>query len=337
MMLYSKKSVQVFEIELTNYCNAYCGACDRNIRGGKINSNLKLKHMTLDVWKSIVTKENLENIKEIHFDGNFGDAIMHPNLTDFLNHLASVKSNLIIKISTNGGARDTDFWKDLALSLNKFDYHYVQFAIDGIEDTNHLYRRGVVWDKLMRNIETFIEYNGYAQWRTIVFDHNKHQLSKMAELAKNLGFSKFKTYRNRETPIHTDSYKNFPKYTITSPSIEEFEKEYKIFYSWNKNKIPLLDHIDNSDYNCPFGKERIVVIDPFGNIWPCCFIQGNQVTQHKVFPYDKYLENNNILGNSLDNILRFFRDDLYPAWENKSYTICNTCLHKKSKPTQHNV
>lgn len=336
-MLYSFKNTQVFEIELTNYCNAFCGACDRNVNGGSIHPNLKIKHMDEKIWKLLITTENLQHIKEIHFDGNFGDAIMHPNLIDFLNHLASVKSNLIIKISTNGGARDTTFWKNLANVLNKFDYHYVQFAIDGLKDTNHIYRRGVVWDKLISNVETFIQHSGYAQWRTIVFDHNKYQLSKMVELAKNLGFSKFKTYRNRETPIKTNSYKDFPKSIITSPSIEEFEKEYKIFYSWNKNKIPLLDHIDNNEYDCPFGKERIIVIDPFGNLWPCCFIQGNQVTQHKQFPYDKYLKENNIAQHNLKDILDFFQNDLYAAWNNDAYLICNNCLHKKNKPTQHNV
>lgn len=336
-MLYSLENTQVFEVELTNYCNAFCGACDRNIRGGPVNPSLQLTHMDENVWKTLITADNLKYIKEIHFDGNFGDAIMHPKLIEFLDYLADVKSSVTIKLSTNGGARDKIFWKKLAQVLNRFNHHYVQFAIDGLEDTNHIYRRGVSWIKLIENVKIFIEHNGFAQWRAIVFDHNKYQLSKMAELAKNLGFSKFKTYRNRETPIHTDSYKDFLKSIITSPSIEEFEKEYKIFYSWNKNKIPLLDHIDNSDYDCPFGKERIIVIDPFGNIWPCCFIQGNRVTQHKVFPYDKYLDNNNILDNSLDNILRFFQEDLYIAWKNSSYDICNKCLHKSNKPTQHNV
>lgn len=336
-MLYSFENTQVFEIELTNYCNAFCGACDRNVHGGIVHPNLKLKHMDEKIWKLLITPENLQHIKEIHFDGNFGDVIMHPQLIDFLEYLSIIKTNLTIKISTNGGARDITFWKNLANVLNKFDYHYVQFAIDGLEDTNHIYRRGVVWDKLIKNVSAFIKNNGYAQWRAIVFDHNKHQLNKMVETAQSLGFSKFKSYRNRETPILTDSYKEFTKSKITSPSIDEFETQYKIFYSWNKNKIPLLSQINKDKYDCPFGKERIVVIDPLGNLWPCCFIQGNQVTQHKQFPYDKYLQENNITKNSLKAILDFFQNDLYAAWDNNAYSICNNCLHKKNKPTQHNV
>lgn len=336
-MLFSLENTQVFEIDLTNYCNAFCGACDRNIRGGNTNPNLRLKHMDEHVWKALITKDNLKYIKEIHFDGNFGDAIMHPKLIEFLEYLADVKTNLIIKLSTNGGARNKLFWKNLAQVLNKFDYHYVQFAIDGLEDTNHIYRRGVLWNKLIENVKVFIEHNGYAQWRTIVFDHNKHQLNKMAETAKTLGFAKFKSYRSRESLIITDTYKDFPNSRITSPTVDEFEKKYKLFYSWNKNKIPLLDHIEGDNYDCPFGKERIVVIDPFGNLWPCCFIQGNQVTKYTEFPYNNYLEKNNIEENNLENILNYFQNDLYSAWKNNTYGICNNCLHKKNKPTQHNV
>ena len=132
MILYSHEAVQVLEIEITNYCNAFCGACDRNINGGKLNDNLHLQHMSVDTWKNIATEDNLQNIKEIHFDGNFGDAIMHPQFVEYLNILADVKTNLIVKISTNGGARNTEFWHDLASVLNRFDYHYVQFAIDGL-------------------------------------------------------------------------------------------------------------------------------------------------------------------------------------------------------------
>lgn len=334
MILYSHEAVQVLEIEITNYCNAFCGACDRNINGGKLNHNLHLQHMSVDIWKSVATEDNLQNIKEIHFDGNFGDAIMHPQFIEYLNILADVKTNLIVKISTNGGARNTQFWHDLASVLNRFDHHYVQFAIDGLEDTNHIYRRGVVWDKLVENVTAFIDNNGYAQWRTIVFDHNKHQIEKMIDTAYRLGFAKFKTYRSRESEIFVNGYKNFPAGRITSPNRDEFEKNYKYFRNWNSSVIPLLEQLD-SEYDCPFGKERIIVIDPFGNTWPCCFIQGNQVTQHKVFPYDKY--NTNIKVRSLSDILTFFQQDLTSAWKNNTYDICNTCLHKSNKPTQHNV
>ena len=61
--MYSIDTTQVLEIEVTNYCNAFCGDCDRNIQGGQLNKDLNLQHMSLEIWRKIITKQNLKNIK----------------------------------------------------------------------------------------------------------------------------------------------------------------------------------------------------------------------------------------------------------------------------------
>ena len=57
---YDIDTVKILEIELTTFCNANCGACDRNINGGKTNPKMPLEHMSLDTWKSLITAENLK-------------------------------------------------------------------------------------------------------------------------------------------------------------------------------------------------------------------------------------------------------------------------------------
>ena len=90
-------------------------------------------------------------------------------------------------------------------------------------------------------------------------------------------------------------------------SQHQAEKNLKTIIKYFTIGHPLLFHLlQHIDSECPFAKERIVVIDPFGVVWPCCFIQGNQVTRHKPFPYDKYLSYNNIKLQSLQSILDFF-------------------------------
>ena len=332
--MYTNETVNILEVELTTYCNAHCGACDRNIQGGAFNPKLPLRHMTYDTWRKLITSENLSHVSTINFDGNFGDASMHPRIIEFLEYLSTVKTNLLIKFSTNGGARNTQFWSDLATVLNKFDYHEVQFAIDGLSDTNSIYRRGVIWERLMDNAAAFINNSGFAVWRMIVFDHNKTQISRAKDLAFQHGFSKFKTYRNRTSPIHMVSYKDFPTSSITGPSRDDFEKHYKVFHDFTATVIPYESELTQYEYSCPFGIERVVVVDYDGSIWPCCFIQGNRVTRHTDFDYDKYICNN-INDNRLSDIVLFFHTDLHAAWKTDSYAICNKCLHKNNRPTQH--
>lgn len=334
-MQYLFETVKILEIELTTFCNASCGACDRNINGGILNNNMPLHHMSLDTWKSIISKDNLSNISTLTFDGNFGDASMHPKIIEMLRILSNVKSDLFIKVSSNGGARNSEFWKQIAIVLKKFNNHEMQFAIDGLEDTNHIYRRNVKWDNLIENVKAFNNVDGISTWRAIIFDHNKHQINQMRDLAKQLGFYKFKTYRNRISPIVLDVYKDLPGGVLTSPSIEDFENNYKYIEHFKNIKIPYEKSIRFKNYACPFAEEQTVVIEPDGKVWPCCFIQGNKVTHHKKFPYDEW-NVNNLNEYSLKEILETFRNKLYPAWKDLSYDICNKCLHKTNKPTQYN-
>ena len=50
--MYTINSTQVFEIEITNYCNAFCGACDRNVKGGELHTSINLKHMETKTWNN---------------------------------------------------------------------------------------------------------------------------------------------------------------------------------------------------------------------------------------------------------------------------------------------
>jgi len=333
---YDIDTVKILEIELTTFCNANCGACDRNINGGKTNPKMPLEHMSLDTWKSLITAENLKYITTVTFDGNFGDAAMHPKMLEMLEYMATIKHDIFVKVSSNGGARNEEFWKGLAEVLNKFSFHEMQFAVDGLEDTNHIYRRNVIWKKLISNITAFNQAAGVSTWRAIIFDHNKHQVNDMMLLAGELGCYKFKTYRNRTTPIELTAYKNLPAGTITSPTTAEFEQLYKTIKQFRHYVIPYENKIVSNLYSCPMAEEQTIAVATNGQIWPCCFIYGNTITKHKPFPYEEWIENN-VTHNNLGSILELFRKKLYPAWDKNTYPICNTCLHKTNGPTQHNV
>ena len=64
--------------------------------------------------------------------------------------------------------------KNLASIMRKPDK--VIFAIDGLEDTNHLYRVNTNFNKIMENAKAFINAGGIARWDFIAFAHNEHQI-----------------------------------------------------------------------------------------------------------------------------------------------------------------
>ena len=333
---YQLKNVSILEVELTSYCNAYCGACFRNKKGGELQPYVNLKHMDEATWNAIINPSTLKNITTFIFDGNLGDASMHPNLIPMLDTLAAIKTDLLIKISSNGGARNTQWWADLAKCLQKFKYHQVSFSVDGLEDTNHIYRRNVNWNSLVNNIKSFNDAGGISRWRAIIFDHNKHQINEMMNTAKNLGCVNFITFRNREPIIEVDEYKQkLKKYTITGPNLEEFNSKYKFIKFFKEiDFYNSAKRITSEGYSCPFAEEGKISIDENGYVWPCCFISV-QLETSSSFPVKQYKSFNNIKTNSLKHILEQFRENLYPAWDSNSYKVCNKCLHKYSPPTSY--
>ena len=94
-----------------------------------------------------------------------------------------------LSMNTNGGARDVGWWKELAKVLKK--PAAVIFSVDGLADTNHLYRQGVVWDHVEQNMRAFIEAGGRARWDFIVFDHNQHQVDEARLLSERWGVERF--------------------------------------------------------------------------------------------------------------------------------------------------
>lgn len=327
---YKFETIKKLEIDCTSFCNAFCGACDRNIDGGENHPNLKLNHIDLKDWQSFITKDNLQNIQEIIFNGNFGDFSMHPHFIEMMEILADVKTNVYLNLNTNGGARNTTFWNDLAVVLQKFDKHDVKWGIDGLEKNHNLYRRGISWQKRIDNLCAFTNAGGNAIWKCIVFDYNKDQVDEISKFAKLCGCMAFQTNRNRSNPLNMKSYKDFPEQSLTSPDLSTFNKLYKRKDTFKKHTFtPSTTAIQAiGDFKCPYAEEGMVQIDPWGNVWPCCYISGRQLDLRTNFNYNKY-KNNNIRNSTLREITELFANDLHLAWNLESIDICNKCGGKE--------
>ncbi len=188
--LYRYEDLRIVHLELTHRCNAACPMCARNIHGGAVNPNMPLAELSLADIEKILLPDFVGRLKRIYACGNYGDPIVARECLDVFRYLREHGPKLHLDMHTNGSARRPDWWRELATIL-KAGPHYLRFGIDGLEDTNHLYRRGTDWKTVMRAAEAFIGAGGRAEWDFLVFRHNEHQVEDARRLAREMGFAEF--------------------------------------------------------------------------------------------------------------------------------------------------
>ena len=151
--MFKFNQLENIHLEITNRCQASCPMCSRNIHGGLENPLIKNQDWTITDFKQILTTEVLQQLKGFYLCGNFGDPIINNDLIDMCSYSRDINPNLNIRLHTNGGARNTDWWKKLAKAMPK--YHNVIFAIDGLADTHSLYRVGTSFNKVLENASIY--------------------------------------------------------------------------------------------------------------------------------------------------------------------------------------
>lgn len=187
--MYKASEITTVHLEVTERCNASCPQCARNINGGEVNPLLHDAELSLDDVKNILKPEFISQLKRLYMCGNYGDPISARDTLEMFEYIRSCNSSMQLSFHTNASAKTPEWWSRLPAAMGK--NHYVVFSVDGLEDTNHLYRQGTVWSKIMANARAFIAAGGRARWDYIVFGHNEHQVEEARALAESMGFEKF--------------------------------------------------------------------------------------------------------------------------------------------------
>lgn len=238
------QNVKIVHLEPTTNCNAACPQCLRT------RTEFEPNELSLEDVKLLFTPDVLMQLEKIYMCGNYGDPASARQTLEMYEYFRSVNTNLTLGMNTNGGIRFPDWWTRLAKVMNKSN-DYVVFSIDGLEDTNHLYRRNVRWSKVMDNAKAFIDAGGSAHWDMLVFEHNKHQVDEAHKLAKDMGFNWFRAKVSRR-------FNRFPVDGISQP------------IEFNDTKV-LEGHIE-----CSAMKENSIFVDASGKVFPCCWqVEGN--------------------------------------------------------------
>jgi MoaA/NifB/PqqE/SkfB family radical SAM enzyme len=188
-----------------------------------------------------------------------------------------------ISLSTNGSGRNPQWWSDLAKTMiGKNDY--VVFAIDGLDDTNHLYRRNTNWEVIMQSVNTFIKAGGRAIWSYLVFEHNQHQVEKANSMAEKLGFvqfqpkatSRFAAYslesKENQKQITAKSSKGESLYTLRPSSNPKYQNsDVQRLPSIIKMHGSLSHYYQNTNISCQTQLNNSIFISFEAEIWPCCW------------------------------------------------------------------
>ena len=237
-------NIKEIHIEPTSLCNAECPQCARNILGEGLNPNIQLGSLNLDFFERNFNENNIKNINKIFFCGNVGDPCATPDLLKILQYLKIIKSNIVLGLNTNASLKRPEWFAQLGKILNG-PLDYVVFSIDGLEDTNHIYRKNTNFKKIIDNARAYISTGASAHWDMLVFAHNRHQVEECQARAQALGFTWFRSKT-------TDRWDIYPQ-----AHLQPAEPYESVDYN---NTVP----------ECEKDRDSSLFIDYTGKVWPCC-------------------------------------------------------------------
>ena len=272
--MFPYKELKSIHLEISTRCQASCPMCPRKYHGGIENTNLKMVDWTIDEFKQIFTSELLNQLDMIYFCGNFGDPIMNDDLILMCQHIKDVNPRLITRIHTNGGARSVKWWTRLYHSLT--ENHLVCWGIDGLEDTNHIYRIGVNFDILIRNAMAFNSLGGNSEWVFIKFKHNEHQAELVEQRSKELGFKSF-SMKNTTRFVGENRYSVLDSegnilYYLEPPS------DNRVTFITPEQIRKASELVKEVTINCYVQSTREIYIDANKDVFPCCFLSSSPYT-----------------------------------------------------------
>lgn len=267
MPITSPDQISYIDFEISSHCNLHCPQCARFDRDGFINKHMTLAHLNFDSIDKHIVLDELTNLQTVKFEGDHGEPLMHPDVDKFLNKFTAAVN---VELTTNGSLRSQAWWTRLATKPNLT----VTFSIDGLKDTNHIYRINADFDKIIDNASTFIKAGGKAIWKFVVFDHNQHQLAQAQDLSKQMRFVDFQYiysnrnfYDNNEWPIMVDGeYQGQLKMASAQLSVRQHTKTIAWAKSANESFAPP---------TCSWSNRGHMYVNHRGHLLPCCMTSGH--------------------------------------------------------------
>lgn len=282
-MFITPENLNIINLEFTDYCNAACPMCarfkwDGTLYKEKVNQN----HNKLEVLKKQIPDQIIKQLKLFYSVGTYGDPTINPECAEIYRWVKDLNPGCRLMMHSNGGTRNPSFWREIAELGIK-----VTFGIDGLEDTNHLYRKNVSWQKLMSNVESFMQHGGKGNWKFLIFKHNQHQVDQAKKLSEKIGFGDFiaeYSDRWRSSDWVTNGLMDVDKWEAGGYYLEKPDSQKQKYYDqrtvrvydeekFNTEKKVVCQMASNSNYE--------VYIRANGDVQPCCMLGDMDVHEAK--------------------------------------------------------
>jgi MoaA/NifB/PqqE/SkfB family radical SAM enzyme len=239
------RRIKVLHIEPTDVCQAACPLCARETDSNFNKSSkhhLRVEHIQQHFSDRVIAK-----LDKMFMCGNYGDPAAGYYTMDIYNYFRKLNPNIVLGMNTNGAVQNTFWWYALGQMFSQ-PQDYVVFSIDGLEDTNSVYRKNVDWSKLMANAEAFIAAGGSAHWDMLVYKHNQHQVDECEQLARDMGFTWFRA----------------------KVSKRGFTDRLEFPIGWQESVVK------QGPIKCHVLEEKSMFIDAQGRVSPCCWLGATQ-------------------------------------------------------------
>ena len=301
--------------EVTDLCNLKCPMCPRTDIRNRCRPIREIRHTQffLNDVKKLLPSAFLRRVKRIDFCGNFGDPCMARDFYEICQWLMN-GHDFTVMVSTNGSMRRPDWWRRLGRLFARGN-SWLELHVDGLRDTNHLYRIGARWDDIMANAAAFIDGGGRAEWHFILFKHNQHQVEQAREIAARMRFSSFVTIETCRFPeggqlayMHPDGDRR----TLEQASVR-LPKQPKTTRKASCRTSGRPAAFEAGAIACKSAQENRFFIDAAGYLAPCCWIADRNPQRpgemlRAVAAAGKDIEQFNIRSRPIEEILR---DDLF--------------------------
>lgn len=269
--------IKKLHVEPSSHCNARCPGCPRNLNGYNVDNLFHKTHLTAERFVEILTQ--YPEVNFLLFNGNLGDPMMNPNILSLVDVARHVHE---LKINTNGSIGKLETFERLGAMKNII----ISFSIDGLEDTNHLYRQDVEWEKIMERAKKFIGAGGRAEWKFIIFRHNQHQVEQARSLSKELGFKNFEVVdhsRNNFPALNKDGTVSHWVLPADKDTVLDEKRDHSSANRQDKfdleqgldkiREVRKTFHVNKSykRFDCEHLRDRSVYVSAAGELFPCCY------------------------------------------------------------------